>query len=145
KPMEFQLFESILLENGYYFLLEDHLVRLSDSAAYFGFTIQLTRINADLERIRTENPKGSFKVRLTLWKDGRVETQITPVESLGGVMFVELAREPVDSSDRFLYHKTTLRRGGDDNVVFWNERGEMTESSIANVVVSIDGDLCTPP
>jgi para-aminobenzoate synthetase/4-amino-4-deoxychorismate lyase len=29
--------------------------------------------------------------------------------------------------------------------VFWNERGEITESSIANVVVPIDGELYTPP
>ena len=142
KPVEFQLFESILLEDGEYFLLDDHVARLNDSAEYFGFIG--TRINVDLERIAFENPRGSFKVRVTLWKDGKVETQVTPIELLGELKGVELAREPVDSSDRFLYHKTTRRPGG-DNLIFWNERGEITESSIANVVVSIDGELCTPP
>ena len=140
KPVEFQLFESILLEDGEYFLLQEHLDRLRDSAAYFGFHFG-TRINADLERIAGENPKGSLKVRLTLWRDGRVEIQDSP---LGDLKPVKLATEPVDSSDRFLYHKTT-RRPGADGLVFWNERGEITESSIANVVVSIDGELCTPP
>jgi para-aminobenzoate synthetase/4-amino-4-deoxychorismate lyase len=142
KPVEFQLFESILLEDREYFLLEDHVARLNESAEYFGFTE--TRINADLERIAAENPEGSFKVRVTLWKEGSIETQVTPVELLGEVRQVELAREPVNSSERFLYHKTTRRPGG-DGLVFWNERGEITESSIANVVVSIDGELCTPP
>ncbi len=113
---------------------------MKDSAAYFGFQFG-TRINADLERIAIENPRGSLKVRLTLWKDGRVETQVTP---LGELKQVELATEPVDSSDRFLFHKTTRRPGG-DGLVFWNEKGEITESSIANVVVPIDGELCTPP
>jgi para-aminobenzoate synthetase/4-amino-4-deoxychorismate lyase len=141
QPVEFQLFESILLEDGEYFLLHEHLERLRDSAAYFGFE---TRINADLERIAIENPRGSFKVRLMLWKDGRSEIKITPLELLGEVKQVTLAAEPVDSSDRFLFHKTTRRRGGDD-VIFWNERGEVTESSIANLVVPIDGDLWTPP
>jgi para-aminobenzoate synthetase/4-amino-4-deoxychorismate lyase len=141
QPVEFQLFESILLEDGEYFLLHEHLERLRDSAAYFGFE---TRINADLERIAIENPRGSFKVRLMLWKDGRSEIKITPLELLGEVKQVVLAMEPVDSSDRFLFHKTTRRRGGDD-VIFWNERGEVTESSIANLVVPIDGDLWTPP
>ncbi len=140
KPVEFQLFESILLEDGEYFLLEEHLQRLKDSAAYFGFQLG-TRINADLERIAAENPRGSLKVRVTLWKDGRTEIQVTP---LGELKAVELATEPVDSSDRLLYHKTTRRPGG-EGLVFWNERGEITESSIANVVVSIDGELCTPP
>lgn len=140
--VEFQLFESILLEDGAYFLLEDHVARLNESAEYFGFNG--TRINANLERIAIENPRGSFKVRLTLWKSGQVETQVTPVELLREVKPVTLATEPVDLSDRFLFHKTTRRRGGDD-VIFWNERGEITESSIANVVVEIDGELFTPP
>ena len=144
KPVEFQLFESILLEDGDYFLLADHIARLKNSGEFFGFALQVTRINADLERIAIENPQGSFKVRLMLWKDGRVETHVTPIEELGEVKKVELATEPVDSSDRFLFHKTTRRRGG-DNEIFWNERGEVTESSIANLVVPIDGELVTPP
>jgi para-aminobenzoate synthetase/4-amino-4-deoxychorismate lyase len=142
KAAEFQLFGSILLEDGDYFLLPEHLNRLKDSAEFFDFVFPGTRINADLERIAAA--AGSFKVRLTLWKDGRIETDLTPVELLGEVNSVELAREPVDSSDRFLYHKTTRRPGG-DGLVFWNEGGEVTESSIANVVVPIDGELCTPP
>jgi para-aminobenzoate synthetase/4-amino-4-deoxychorismate lyase len=141
--VEFQLFESILLEDGVYFLLPEHLKRLKDSAAYFGFQLG-TRINADLERIAVENPQGSFKVRLMLWKEGKVEFQITAIELLGDLKSVELATEPVDSSDPFLFHKTT-RRPGDDGLVFWNERGEITESSIANIVVPLDGELFTPP
>jgi para-aminobenzoate synthetase/4-amino-4-deoxychorismate lyase len=129
----------VLLEDGKYFLLEDHVARLNESAEYFGFIG--TRINADLERIAAENPRGSRKVRVMLSRDGRVEIQVTPLGELKGV---ELATEPVDSSDRFLYHKTTRRPGG-DGLVFWNERDEITESSIANVVVPIDGELCTPP
>ena len=141
-PVEFQLFESILLENGDYFLLEDHVARLNESAEYFGFIG--TRINADLERIAAENPRGSFKVRVMLSRDGKIESQVTPVDLLGEVKEVMLATEPVDSSDRFLFHKTT-RRPGADGLIFWNERGEITESSIANVVVPIDGELFTPP
>ena len=141
QPEEFQLFESILLKDGKYFLLEEHLERLKGSAEYFGF---VTRIDADLDRIAADHQHGSFKVRLTLWKDGRIETQIMPIKATDEVKRVRLATEPIDSSDRFLFHKTTRRRSGDD-VIYWNERGEVTESSIANVVVSIDGELFTPP
>ena len=141
QPEEFQLFESILLKDGKYFLLEEHLERLKGSAEYFGF---VTRIDADLDRIAADHQHGSFKVRLTLWKDGRIETQIMPIKATDEVKRVRLATEPIDSSDRFLFHKTTRRRSGDD-VIYWNERGEVTESSIANVVVSIEGELFTPP
>lgn len=142
QPVEFQLFESILLEDGDYFLLEEHLERLKNSADYFGFAYSIDEINEALSSPATDS--GSFKVRLTLWKDGRIETQMIPIKAADDVKRVRLATEPVDSSDRFLFHKTTRRRSGDD-VIFWNERGEITESSIANVVVSIDGELFTPP
>ena len=65
-----------------------------------------------------------------------------------------LADGPVDSRDRFLYHKTTYRRvyeearaakPGFDDVLLWNERGELTESTLANVVVERDGRFITPP
>jgi para-aminobenzoate synthetase / 4-amino-4-deoxychorismate lyase len=139
RPVEFQLFESILLEDGEYFLLAEHLERLKDSAEYFGFEYSMEEITEALS-IKEE---GSVKVRLTLWKDGRIETRMTRIELLD-LHGLALATEPVDSSDRFLFHKTTRRRGRDD-VIFWNERGEVTESSIANLVVSIDGELFTPP
>jgi para-aminobenzoate synthetase/4-amino-4-deoxychorismate lyase len=137
-PVEFQLFESLLLENGEYFLLSRHLERLRDSAAYFGFEFNEEQIRSALDRV-----VGNGKVRLTLWKDGRIETAVTVIEPSENRR-VALASEPVDSSDRFLFHKTTKRDFGDD-LILWNERGEITESTIANVVVRIDGELYTPP
>src|SRR5262249_797403 len=86
---------------------------------------------------------GAFKVRLRLWKDGRIETQVSKLEPVVDQR-VRLAATPIDSSDRFLFHKTTLRDFS-PGIVFWNERGEVTESGIANIVVSIDGQLYTPP
>ena len=32
-----------------------------------------------------------------------------------------------------------------DDVVLWNERGEITETTIANLAVELDGTWCTPP
>jgi para-aminobenzoate synthetase/4-amino-4-deoxychorismate lyase len=67
---------------------------------------------------------------------------------------VGLAPDPVDPDDVFLYHKTTRRevyerarsaRPELDDVLLWNEAGEMTESCVANLVVEIDGENLTPP
>lgn len=71
-----------------------------------------------------------------------------------GFADIVLAQSPVDSSDVFLYHKTTHRRVYDDalracpgfaDVLLFNEKGEITESTIANVVVESHGTLFTPP
>ena len=140
-PVEFQLIESMLLEDGEYFLLARHLERLRSSAKYFGFRFSEEAIKSALPQIAV----GKFKVRLVLWKDGQVETQISRIENADSVKHIGLASSSVDSSDRFLYHKTTLRDYHSEDVIFWNERGEVTESRIANVVVPIDGELYTPP
>jgi para-aminobenzoate synthetase / 4-amino-4-deoxychorismate lyase len=67
---------------------------------------------------------------------------------------IALAHAPVDSTAPFLYHKTTNREvydaaraacPGHDDVLLFNERGEVTESTIANVAVEIAGRLYTPP
>src|SRR5699024_4307758 len=56
------------------------------------------------------------------------------------------------SDNRFLYHKTTNRTLYDSHkqpnmfdVLLWNEAGEVTEFTIGNVVLEIDGKLYTPP
>ncbi|MDT8389920.1 MAG: aminodeoxychorismate synthase component I [Lentisphaeria bacterium] len=45
-------------------------------------------------------------------------------------------------------HERTRREkavGRSDDVILWNERGEVTESCVANVVIQRDGRLLTPP
>jgi para-aminobenzoate synthetase/4-amino-4-deoxychorismate lyase len=67
---------------------------------------------------------------------------------------VQLAAEPIDAGDPFLYHKTTNRaayekalasRPGVSEVLLFNERHELTESTVANLIVQLDGSLVTPP
>ncbi len=57
------------------------------------------------------------------------------------------------SNDPWLRHKTTLRRtydlaqriAGGDEAVLVNEKGEVTETTIGNIVAEIDGEFWTPP
>ena len=142
EPVEFELFETMLLEDGEIFLLGRHLERLKRSAAYFGFRYQ---VPTDLEAVA-----GKWKLKIRLRRDGSTEVERSAITDASDLMLVGLAEAAIDSSDRFLFHKTTKRdfylsRPGCDDVILWNERGEVTESSIANIVVSIDDQLFTPP
>ncbi|HYG70524.1 MAG TPA: aminotransferase class IV, partial [Anaeromyxobacteraceae bacterium] len=65
-----------------------------------------------------------------------------------------LAAEPVHSSDRFLFHKTTRRAAYErrratrpdlHDVILRNERGELTELTTGNLVLELDGARVTPP
>jgi para-aminobenzoate synthetase/4-amino-4-deoxychorismate lyase len=140
KPVEFELFESMLVENGEIFLLERHVERLKASASYFGFNFKEEALYKTLPHI----PVQKAKLKISLRKDGHFTTQISSVIDQSGPKLVTLAIAPVDSSDRFLFHKTTHRKYS-DNLIFWNERNEVTESGIANVVVRLNDELFTPP
>jgi para-aminobenzoate synthetase / 4-amino-4-deoxychorismate lyase len=151
----FRLLESILLEGGEFFLLSRHLERLKASARYFNFHFPEEQILCELQRAVVTRSNERWKIRLLLSKAGEIEIEAIQLGSAGRTPpRVALAAQPVDSNDRFLFHKTTNRQVYDqalakrpdcDDVILWNERGEITESSIANVVLSIDGQLFTPP
>jgi len=153
KMPEFQLLETMLYEPGQgIFLLERHLKRLVDSAEYFGFAVNMEAICAHLCNLRFEIP---MRIRLLQDKDGKFEIQKLEIKrGEGTASTLALAKEPVDSGDVFLYHKTTNRSvyenmkvdfPDEDDVLLFNERGEVTESCIANVVVQLGGRLVTPP
>jgi para-aminobenzoate synthetase/4-amino-4-deoxychorismate lyase len=147
----FDLIESLRWDNGYP-LLEDHLSRLRESAGYFDFAYDEAAVRAALERCARELRVPS-KVRLLLSKAGAVSTGAQPLAE-PRVLRVGLAPGPVDSSNVFLYHKTTLRdiyerakatRPDCDDVLLSNERGDLTESTIANIVVRRGSTWYTPP
>jgi para-aminobenzoate synthetase/4-amino-4-deoxychorismate lyase len=149
----FELLESLRWDGEQFFLLREHLDRLAQSAAYFGYAMQPATILGVLEKAVQELAGRSAKVRLLLHKDGAAEVFAAPAPEPQPVV-LRWAVAPVDDTDPFLFHKTTHRRvynealksrGGADDVLLWNARGEVTESCLANVVVKLDGVWHTPP
>lgn len=153
---DFRLLESLRWtpEAGY-FLLDRHLRRLADSAGYFVFSLDRVAVERELAAL-AGSLTGDSKVRLLLHRDGRIALEAEPLTAGARTepVRVGLAREPVSSVDVRLYHKTTRRepyesarasRPDCDDVMLWNERGELTESTIANLVLVIDGRRLTPP
>lgn len=151
----FRLFETILWEPAEgWLLLDRHLARLRDSAAYHGFACDPGALRAALDQA-VAGADGTLRVKLLLDRDGNPTIEVQPFDPVTQRPWrVGLAPRPVDPEDRFLYHKTTRRavyeaaraaRPECDDVLLWNARREVTESSIANVVAKLDGALVTPP
>ncbi len=152
---EFSLLETMLwTPEDDYFLLDYHLQRLANSAVYFDYSLNLANIRGRLlDQVSSFSDK-SQRVRLVVARNGVLEIEAAPLAESPQPVRLKLAGAPVDSSDVFLYHKTTNRRiyeaarqtcFGCDDVLLWNERGELTESCIANIVVEVNGNLFTPP
>jgi para-aminobenzoate synthetase/4-amino-4-deoxychorismate lyase len=150
----FGLFESLRHEPDEGFRhLDEHLDRLAASARYFGFRFELEAASAALKRAVIE-VTGPSVVRLTLARDGGLSTDVRDLPPADDAVRVALDDEPVDPSDVWLFHKTTRRapyerrrerRRDVDDVLLVNGRGEVTESTIANLAVRLDGVWVTPP
>ncbi len=157
QPREFDLLEALLWTPAEgYFLLDRHLARLRDSAEYFDFPLAETVLRERLDSLSATLPPEDHKVRVTLARPGSISVTATPLAHIARAPLqrVALARAPIDAGDVFLYHKTTRRavydaaraeHPGCDDVILWNEHGEITESCTANVVIDLDGTLFTPP
>lgn len=151
---QFVLLEGLLWEPpGGYFLLDRHLERLAGSAREFGYPVDIVAARAQLLEFAANLGDRPRKVRLEASSSGRIMLEDEAVKPSTPVKLV-LAREPVDSSDVFLRHKTSRREvyqralaqhPAAQDVLLWNERGELTESCAANLVLEIDGQQLTPP
>lgn len=156
----FELIETMRWDrDGGFFLLDEHLTRLSESAAYFGFACDADAVRAVLEGVAAALAGPCHRVRLTLDEFGGIDVTNAAIDppSPDARMRYVLAEEATDSTDRFLFHKTTRRQfydrtrerlnreTGCDEAVFVNERGELTEGSYTNLFVERDGCLLTPP
>lgn len=153
---DFDLIETMLWRPGSgYELLDYHMKRLVQSADYFGFRMDLHRVMRKLALFAAGLSAGMHRVRLLVSRRGGARCEAVSV-SAADLRFgeVALAESPVDKGNVFLYHKTTrrnvygdarLRRPGCEDVLLFNALGEITESTMANVAVKIDGKMYTPP
>ncbi|MEW5928234.1 MAG: aminodeoxychorismate synthase component I [Gemmatimonadota bacterium] len=153
---DFELLETLLHEPGAgFFLLDGHLDRMASSARYFGFRWDEARVRAALADAVSGSAGGPLRVRCLVSRDGEVRVETVPLASgTTAPARVAFSARPVDSRDPFLFHKTTRRevyttraaeRPDRDDVLLVNERGEVTDSTVANVVARIGGALWTPP
>ncbi|WP_175854819.1 aminodeoxychorismate synthase component I [Burkholderia anthina] len=142
--------------------LERHLVRLQRSADAFGFRFDTDALRREIDaRCAALDGDGPYRMKLALAKDGTVEIIAALLKPLpAGPVGVMLASAhgfaPTRTDDALLLHKTTRRAeydrawqaaealGGFD-MLFVNERGEVTEGGRSNVFVKLDGQWVTPP
>ena len=151
----FELFETLLHDPEAGFRhLDEHLERLRGSARYFGFRFDAEDVLATL-KAAVPDGVGASRVRVTLARDGSVVAETSePPPAPDGPVRLALDTSPVDPNDVWLFHKTTLRAPYDrrrdarpdvDDVILVNTIGEVTETTIANLAVRIDGRWVTPP
>lgn len=160
KNINFQLIETILYrpQKGY-FLLGLHLKRLKNSSKYFDFCYNERKIKNKLREIsKTFKNDKLYRIRLLLSKDGNIKTAhiIIKERESKRPLKVKFSNKRTSSDNIFLYHKTTNRnfyneqykRCKKDNLyelIFRNEKNEVTEGATSNIIVKKGKFYYTPP
>lgn len=153
----FSLLETLLwTPHAGYFLLSYHLQRLQDSAEYFNIPLNLPQLLHQLQTLAPTLKRSPHKIRLLIDSQGALTLESSPISSPSSFtpLTVKLAPQPIDSSSIWLYHKTTHRQiyeqtrsavSDCDDVLLWNEHHQITEASIANLILHWQGQWITPP
>jgi para-aminobenzoate synthetase/4-amino-4-deoxychorismate lyase len=150
-PRPFELIETLLwtAEDGF-FLREKHLARMQDSADYFSFPFSSAEFENQIDGL-AKHFTSPQRVRVLSNKLGQIKIETRDFQTQEKIFKVRLAEKPVDSKNVFLFHKTTQRDmyspvpAGFDDLLLWNENDELTEFTIGNLVVELDGEFFTPP
>lgn len=153
-PADFGLIETLLFDETGFHLLDRHIDRLEASAKHFGFVFSCHDILNALNRSMA-GKAGAHRVRLVLAQNGKTDITSSPLAPMPSLSFM-VAAQHTRSDDVFLQHKTTRRQFYDDTrkaaadtygvqeVIFLNERGELTEGSFTNLFIEKNGRLFTP-
>ncbi|SOD01802.1 para-aminobenzoate synthetase / 4-amino-4-deoxychorismate lyase [bacterium JGI 053] len=133
--------------------LDAHLERLARSAGYFAYPFDADALRRRLDTLAPEMPRKPRRVRVELSPRGEVRIEHSPMRRWEEPVRLALARRHIPSEHPFWYHKTADRARYDahdpvdaahDHALLVNERGELAETPIANLVVELEGVLWTP-
>ncbi len=151
-PGPFQLLATMAWRHEAGFVLLDrHLDRLRRAATYFGFPFNEQTIRQALHSA----VQHKCRIRLLIAPNGSPTIETSPLPAPATTPWkLAIAQEPVDEDDPFLYFKTTHREIYErarrahpkaDDVLLVNRRGEVTETTIANLAIRRGDRWITPP
>ncbi|MEO5353011.1 MAG: chorismate-binding protein [Magnetococcus sp. XQGC-1] len=159
-PAPIQLIETLLLDHsGALPRLEQHMRRLQHSAAALGFVCDREQVEAGIRRqaaIWHGESRTPWILRLLLDLAGHFTLERRSCPPFPRTLTVQLAARCVDRLDPLLRHKTTRRQlfdqglarareSGDQEALFCNQLGHVTEGAIRAIAVSLGGEWYIPP
>jgi para-aminobenzoate synthetase/4-amino-4-deoxychorismate lyase len=152
----YALIETMRVERRAIALLERHLARLTHSAEALGFRIEVPAIRREIESKLAGVPESPHRLRLQLFPNGRLELEMSSLESTPTEPVpLMVAQSPLASDRWVLAHKTSVRapyeqalqralaKAAFDELQF-NAAGELTEGARSNVFLKIAGKWLTP-
>lgn len=153
--LPFGLIETMRCENGHVPLLNKHLERLQKSAHFFGIPFLEHHIQKSILDY-CQHLTDRQRVRLELSSTGNIALEHQTLHISHEPIRIGLSKKRTHSENIFLKHKTTKRdlyteeytkaaQEGLADIIFMNERDELTEGAISNIFIKKAGAYFTPP
>jgi len=148
----FELFETLRFDADGAHDLARHLRRLAASAEYFGFVCNPSAVAATVtELAMVDRP---HRLRIVLDRGGRHRLEVVELNESVPLVRLAVSTARVRSDDPFMCHKTTRRAVYErasashpraDDVLLINEREEVVETTVANLLYRLGSEWFTPP
>ena len=151
------IFETLRVVNGTSYFLRRHLDRLSTSLERCGFpSLDLEYVtNAAIDLAKNGTKAQLERMRITAYRDGELIMTLTASKPSVGLQHFMVSRAPVNSASlmrgnkaasyfEFMQQRAIAERSGFGDVILSNMNGVITETSLANLLLEIDGTLRTP-
>lgn len=150
---DFQLLETLRLEQGQWVNVDDHLARLAASANHFSYLFNRETIHQTLMNTASANSSGLYRARCLLNAHGDFNVELHAFEPNNEPVQIRMACSPMLAESEFILHKTTHRpeynffqsqANGAFDVLLFNAQGHLTETCRFNLVLKIKGKYLTP-
>lgn len=154
---EFSLLETILWEDGDFFLLERHLARLKKSAVHFSFSVDFPALIGKMNDLAHGfSSQTKYRIRVLVGRSGKTTISSSEINALSTTVRVKFSEKRTDKTDPFLAHKTTrrelynrelelCRKNGYFEILFTNTSDEVSEGAITNIIIKRGDVYLTPP
>lgn len=151
----FEIFETMKIEDGKIFLLDEHFNRMDQASDYFLFCFDRQKTKSYINKVIYRNNKAGYRFRISLDKNGNLTHTFSEMLPMVSEVKVIISKSKIHTKNRFQYFKTTNRilyekeykkYSSKDffDVIYFNEHGELAEGSITNIFV-YKGDVISTP
>ena len=151
------LFETIRVFDRTPHFLRRHLERLQSSLGRCGFPLlDIDSVSAAaMELAATGSQRKLERMRITRYRDGELIITLTPSLPISGAQNFAVSQYPMSNASllsgnkatsyfEFMQQRSIAEQSGFSDVILTNTQNQITETSLANILIEVDGTLRTP-
>lgn len=146
----FDLISTGRIHQGKLLHLKEHLNRLQESSRYFAYPFNKKEVQNQVEDLcQSLDFDTDYRLKLSLAKDGKLtfeHAQLTELDD--DFCQARLVKQTHPLNNPYTYFKTSYRPHislGPHEQIYYNQKKELLETSIGNLVLKIKDQLYTPP